>query len=329
MMGRPSVRGFLVLGLGLMVALAGCSGDEEKPVGDSKKEKRKPDMTSLAIAPEKAKQIQSEAAAKAGLPGTMTNSIEMRMVFVPAGAFMMGSLPTGADHEKDEGPRRKVAFSRGFYMSAHEVTNGQFRKFRPEHDSGSRDNRDLNKDTQPVVMVSWADAAAFCEWLSAKEGKRYRLPTEAEWEYACRAGSETAYNWGDAFDPTRANARDKASPDAGDDETNTDPFPASAPVGSFPANAWGLHDMHGNVYEWCQDWYAKSYYRTAAMTDPPPPAAAAASKYDGKPYRLRRGGCWGNSVQFLRSAARLKNLPTTRDCFHGFRVVCELPASGG
>jgi formylglycine-generating enzyme len=248
------------------------------------------------------------------------NSLGMTMVRVEPGDFEMGS-PQGEtiipSDRWDEGPRHRVTISRPFSMAATEVTNAQYEQFDPEH----RKHRGLRgvsrNDNEAVTFVSWHDAVAFCEWLSEKEGKPYRLPTEAEWEYACRAGTTTPY-WTGAELPEehhrnqwtetgsrRVNAKDQVSrPLKGNVEV-------SLRAGAMPANPWGLHEMHGNVEEWVRDWYGP--YPAAAQTDPIGPA-------DGL-LKITRGGSHNSALKYLRSANRAATLPEDRHWLIGFRVV--------
>jgi formylglycine-generating enzyme required for sulfatase activity len=178
---------------------------------------------------------------------------------------------------------------------------------------------------QPVVNVSWNDCVAFCEWLSRKEGKTYRLPTEAEWEYACRAGSKTRFWNGDHPEglATIDNVLDGAASDtfSGAKQVairSRDGHVFTAPVGSFDrANPFGLHDMHGNVAEWCGDWYDEKYYATSPAADPKGPSSAGS-------FRVLRGGSWYFCPVFCRSARRDDDPPTPRFLNVGFRVVVEL-----
>ncbi|MGC4004384.1 MAG: SUMF1/EgtB/PvdO family nonheme iron enzyme [Pirellulales bacterium] len=174
-----------------------------------------------------------------------------------------------------------------------------------------------------MVNVTWNDAVAYCKWLSEKEEKPYRLPTEAEWEYACRAGGKGLYYFGD--DPEQlakhANTGDKTGKAYfGDYWENTiaadDGFRYTAPVGSFPANPFGLHDMHGNVWEWVSDYYDENYYKSSPTDDPKGPA-------EGR-LRVRRGGAWHTSPLWVRASFRNWNTPVTRYLNLGFRVACDV-----
>lgn len=219
----------------------------------------------------------------------ITNSIGMKMVYIKPGEFMMGS----EKHIDAEKPVHKVKLTKGFYIGVYEVTQEQYEKVmgnNPSHFKG----KDL-----PVDMVSCNDAEEFCKKLSEKEGKTYRLPTEAEWEYACRAGSKTEYYWGDRFDGKYAWYRDNSG-----GKTHT--------VGTREPNKWGLYDMSGNVWEWCQDWY-KSGYPAGEQVDPEGPASSDS--------RVLRGGSWGSLAGDCRSAFRYWGRPGNADSSFGFRVV--------
>ena len=225
------------------------------------------------------------------------NSLGMRMVQIDPGTFDMGS-DTG---DADERPVHPVVFSRSFWMATTEVTNTQYEQFDPGH-RALRGKRGLStQDDEAVVFVSWHDATAFCQWLSEREGLPYRLPTEAEWEYACRAGTATAYHTGDTLPEAYWRAQG----------FGWDPAPVDLTVGQTPPNSWGLYDMHGNVEEWCLDWYGP--YPDRAQTDP-------AGHADGL-FKVTRGGSHNTDVQFLRSANRLGTLPEDRHWLIGFRVV--------
>jgi formylglycine-generating enzyme required for sulfatase activity len=178
----------------------------------------------------------------------------------------------------------------------------------------------LQGDDHPVVNVTWNDAVAFCEWLSKKESKVYRLPTEAAWEHACRAGTTTHFHSGDDKETlvkvaNIADAKGKLQFPDWDDFAifGRDGYTFTAPVGSFQPNAWGLHDMHGNVWEWCNDWHGEDYYKKSPRDDPQGPA-------DGE-LRVRRGGAWHTYPLYVRAAFRNYNTPHTRYLNLGFRVA--------
>ena len=261
----------------------------------------------------------------------------------------------------DEKPSHRVRITRPFYFGQHEVTVEQFRKYLEESKTNPESERDgtggygfdpqrqpggdafagrdpkyswkdpgfKQTDKDPVTNVTWNDAIALCKWLSDKEGKKYRLPTEAEWEYACRAGTTTRYSSGD--DPQTllrvANTFDE------DTQKNWQKYPAwkpyalqghdkydfTSPVGMFAPNAFGLYDMHGNVWEWCSDYHADDYYAKSPVDDPQGP--------DSGDVRIRRGGSWHTWSFYARSSFRNWNTETTRYTLVGMRLVQEVDAN--
>jgi formylglycine-generating enzyme required for sulfatase activity len=249
---------------------------------------------------------------------TQTNSVGMGFVLIPAGSFEMGSPTAESGHRTNEGPTHEVVIGKPFYLAAHVVTQRAFlmvtglnpAKFGPGNGGGAE---------FPVEMVNWNDAVAFCRLLSDRPeekaaGRSYRLPTEAEWEYACRAGkSGTPFGHGSALSPEHANF-DAAHP-AGD-VSPSGPAGRPTPVTRYPANAWGLHDMHGNVWEWCSDWYAETYYQKSPTRDPTGPP-------EGR-FRVLRGGSWRNQTAACRAAYRNALAPHQRDSATGFRVVLTI-----
>ena len=236
---------------------------------------------------------------------THTNTVGMRMVRIEPGTFTMGSAEGG---DFDERPAHEVTVSRAFFLAVCEVTNAQYERFDPEHRELRGKLGFSHDDDEAVVFVSWHEADAFCRWLAAKEGLPYRLPTEAEWEYACRAGTTTAYHTGDtlpeAFHKNVTESWYPGSP-RGNDQ------PVALAVGKTPANPWGLCDMHGNVEEWCLDWYGP--YAGRAQTDP-------VGRADGA-FRVTRGGSHSTALEYLRSANRLGTLPDDKSWLIGFRVA--------
>ena len=222
-----------------------------------------------------------------------------QMVEIPGGTFIMGTAGArGFDY--DEAPAHSVTVS-AFSMSRCEITNRQFEEFRPGHKEMRGDEGFSPNDNDAVINVTWEDAAAYCEWLSRSTGENYRLPTEAEWEYACRAGTETAFYTGDAL-PEDMQKQQK---------NNRDLQWVSLEVGKTTPNAFGLFDMHGNVEEWCLDWYGP--YREEAQTNPGGPSSGL--------YRVTRGGSHNTPVEFLRSANRSAATPDAAHNMLGFRVV--------
>ena len=226
-------------------------------------------------------------------------------VEIPAGSFYMGG--TGEGEDFDEAPVHKVTISRPFRMGQTEVTNAQFEAFRPEHRAYRGKNGLSSGDDEAVTFVSYHDAVAFCEWLSQKEGKTYRLPTEAEWEYACRAGTYYDFYTGDGLPENYRKHQ----------QTTRDYAAVSLRVGQTPPNAFGLYDMHGNVEEWCLDWYGP--YSAEEQTDP--------TGYATGFYRVTRGGSHNTPDKYLRSANRMAMIPEDKHALTGFRVVqAEYPS---
>ncbi len=241
----------------------------------------------------------------------------MELIFVKGGCYQMGD--TFGDGGGDEKPMHEVCVD-DFYMGKYEVTNEQFRKFRPDHNSNDYSGFSLNNDNQPVVYVSYEDAVAYAEWLSQKTGKKYRLPTEAEWEYAARGGTRSRNYWGDNKDDAckYANVHDRTSKSAFKDWTwenhnCDDGYKVTAPVGRFQPNAFGLYDMMGNVWEWVADWYDENYYRNSPKNNP---KGASSGQ-----YRVLRGGSWFYRPMNLRTAGRIRFVPTIRDFSVGFRLA--------
>lgn len=235
---------------------------------------------------------------------TYLNSLSMRFVQVPAGAYRMGS-PTDEEGRDDDEEQQDVEFAEPFWIGMHEVTQEQFTSVMGYNPSV------FQEADHPVENVTWEEAVTFCRKLSElpqerNAGRSYRLPTEAEWEYACRAGKQEAYAFAKRL--TLANANFAPPPQrVGED------LPATTPVGKYSANAWGIHDMHGNVWEWCQDWYKP---HAAAY----PPSANTDEEDSGR--RVVRGGSRADPPVNCRSAKR-RGLRPTVALGNGFRVVME------
>ena len=247
----------------------------------------------------------------------------MDFVWVPGGCFLMGSPQTEKGRDQDEAPVHEVCVD-GFWMGKVEVTNGQFRKFQPNHDSRDYSGFSLNGDNQPAVYVSWTDAVNFAQWLQTKNGGQYRfrLPTEAEWEYSCRAGAETARYWGDtpAGTCSHENVADQTAfrQWAVDNVHDCDDgYAATAPVGSFQPNPFGLYDMLGNVWEWCLDVYSVDAYIRHDRKNPLNSNESLGSD------RVIRGGSWHSGPNGVRCAERGSGLPGGMNDDLGFRLVRE------
>jgi formylglycine-generating enzyme required for sulfatase activity len=220
---------------------------------------------------------------------------------------MMGSPDTEKDRQDDE-HQHKVTISKAFYMQTTELTQGQWTAV-----MGTEPwkGKSFVKEgpNYAATYVSWNDAVAYCKKLSEKEGKTYRLPTEAEWEYACRAGTETRWSFGDD---------EKVLGDYAWYEKNANNIGEqyAHQVGQKKPNAFGLHDMHGNVFEWCHDYYGEDYYKQSSEKDPTGPTSGS--------FRVLRGGSWLSNSRYARSAYRLRYDADYRNVNSGFRLVREL-----
>jgi formylglycine-generating enzyme required for sulfatase activity len=253
------------------------------------------------------------------------DGVMMKFRLVPAGRFLMGDIQGFSD----EWTPAVVAIDRPFYLGTFEVTNQQYACFDPRHDSAYIDGRGkdrtsrgapLNQPQQPVVRITWHQAMSFCQWLSQRSGQQATLPTEAQWEWACRAGTASRWSFGD-YRPGLSRAANIADGSAahwnyGRQEPGyQDGVPYSGPGGSFPPNAWGLHDMHGNVSEWCRTTYRPYPYRPGDGRDEPQAAGP----------KVVRGGSWNDTLRFATSAARWRYEPYKPVYNVGFRVLLEVP----
>ena len=266
--------------------------------------------------------ILARAELELGRPKGATSAIGMDFVWVPGGESRMGS--DAAD--PDERPVHTVRL-KGFYIGLTEVTNAQYEKFDPRH--AKRRSKYAKGPNDPVVNVSWRAAVAFCEWLFRREGKRYRLPTEAEWEYAARGKTDRIYPWGDdlpghgpgdgAKDAPSGAGTFRANFGQGESKSvwKRDGFVYVAPVGSFPAGAspFGCLDMAGNVWEWCSDWYGPYRVSLGAVENPTGPSSGT--------ERVIRGGSWYHDASSLRATNRWSKKPNNMSLSTGFRVVME------
>jgi serine/threonine-protein kinase len=319
----------------------------------------------LAVAPFDAKEAREHQQAWAdhlGVPVETTNSIGMQMVLIPPGMFLMGVHEPTVSLAKafkvpsyffdSEKPLHRVRITKPIYFGACEVTVGQFRqfvtdsgynteaersgtggeaydpkrrKFMPQPELTWKNPGFPQTDSCPVVQISWNDAVVFFEWLSRKEEQRYRLPTEAEWEYACRAGTTTRFYFGD--DPKNLHQFGNVLDASARQElpepriAASDGYGFTSPVGSFGPNGFGLYDMHGNVWEWCSDWldFDSPYYPVSATDDPQGPASGR--------HRALRSGTWYNGPHNCRSASRFSGPPDTHNYVTGFRAV-RIPHTG-
>jgi formylglycine-generating enzyme required for sulfatase activity len=251
----------------------------------------------------------------------------MKLAPIPAGKFLMGSPPSEAERDDVEA-QHEVTITKPFLMGVHEVTQAEFAKAKvPGLKRGAifTEKRGGGPD-HPVENILWKNAVDFCTLLSElpeekKAGRRYRLPTEAEWEYACRAGTTTPFHFGKSLSAKQANFHGDF-PYGGADKG---PYlRRTAKVGSYEPNAWGLYDMHGNVWEWCSDYYDRDYYRGSPKEDPKGPEKGVMSTDYGDFFRVTRGGSWIDEARACRSAFRYRAMPEEPNRLVGFRVVCEV-----
>ena len=236
---------------------------------------------------------------------TFINSIGMEFVKIPAGSFQMGCSQGDSECGEDEKPQHKVTISKSFYMGKFEVTQGQWKKVMGEGFLGIGENNPSTfkscGDDCPVENISWNDVQEFIQKLNEKEGSnKYRLPTEAEWEYSARAGGKTKFYWGDTVNDEYLWYYNNSGN-------------ATHPVGKKKPNAWGLYDMTGNVWEWVEDWYGSDFYKNASGNDPKSPNSGES--------RVLRGGSWYNNTRYSRLSYRGYNYPDYRDYTYGFRLL--------
>ena len=286
-------------------------------------EQAKPTLANVPFNGESAKKHQKQWAEYLGQPVILTNSIGMKLVLVPPGEFLMGS-PKNERFRGSKETRHRVRITKPFYLGMYEVTQAEYQQVMGTNpsrfsSSGSRKHLLTRQDTLrfPVEDVSWNDAVAFCRKLSSREGETarvYRLPSAAEWECACRAGTITTYHFGNILSGKQANCNGSRT------YGTSEPGPflnRPTAVGSYSPNAFGLYDMHGNVWEWCQDWYDEDY-DSSPLDDPRGPPSAS--------YRVYRGGAYCYSPTVCRSACRNASTPSTRLDSLGFRVAMYVPA---
>ena len=237
------------------------------------------------------------------------------MVEVPGGSFLMGSPESEKGRESREGPTHQVTIKQPFKVGVYEVTFGEWdacvsgggcNGYRP-------DDKGWGRGRRPVINISWNDAQNYVRWLSEQTGEAYRLLSEAEWEYVARAGTTTPFHFGETISTDQANYNGNFAYGSGRKGENRG---KTLPVGSFPANAFGLHDVHGNVSEWTQDCWHDDY------TDAPTDGSAWESGECEK--RVRRSSSWDYDPKYIRSAYRTSNAPTDQDSKFGFRVAMTL-----
>jgi len=277
--------------------------DAIRACGPGGTEDRKPILVETIVQPGRA------VAAPAEVGGGLFDALGMQFALIPAGKFMMGSPKGEKGREENEGPRHQVTISRAFYLGVHEVTQEQWKSVMGTEPWNGQEYAKPGK-TNAASYVSWNDATEFCKEFSQKTGKTVRLPTEAEWEYACRAGSKTRFSYGDDDDYSSLGDYAWYSMNAFHVGKK-----CALAVGQKKPNAWGLYDMHGNVCEWCADWCEDSYVN-AEDKAPKGPASGI--------YRVLRGGGWNYNPMDCRSAAHGGFRPDYRNCVIGFRVSLDL-----
>jgi formylglycine-generating enzyme required for sulfatase activity len=282
---------------GALILLASCFG----ALGCSEEDKGvravRVGESSRPPAAKQAAQPPYHAVSRTSHSKQLANSIGMEFVWIPAGSFLMGS-PAGEKTSPHE-MQHQVRLTKSFYMAVNLVTQQQWQRVMRNNPSEFRDAPGL-----PVEQVTWEDCQNFCNKLSELDAKAYRLPTEAEWEYCCRAGTTTAFSFGDHISAEKANCCVQPT---------LKPPEKTTPVGTFPANPWGLCDMHGNLWQWCQDWFDE--YTEGLTVDPHGPATGA--------FRVLRGGSWCNTPDLCRSANRASSAPDQRSAIVGFRVCFD------
>ncbi len=228
-------------------------------------------------------------------------------ILIKAGSFMMGS-----NESEREQPIHKVTIGYDFYMSKYQVTFEEYDLFCEATGKEKPYDEGWGRGSRPAIDVSWEDATEYCVWRSTKEGKTYRLPTEAEWEYACRAGTTTQWSFGDdELELSKYAWFEKNSYDKGSDHKDY----GTHPVGSKNENPWGLYDMHGNVWEWCEDWYFDDYKKV--------PIDGTANEYGHQECKVLRGGSWGGGTGITRSSGRDGNYAVSRGNGCGFRLILQ------
>jgi formylglycine-generating enzyme required for sulfatase activity len=241
-------------------------------------------------------------------------TVAMDMLWVPSGTFTMGSPTTEAGRQSDREDEHNVFLTKGFYLGKYEVTQAQYEAVMTGNTDGlnAKPSNWPHNPNRPVEKVSWADAQIFLTRLNAQQsanipsGWAYVLPTESQWEYACRAGTTTAYSWGATIASSNANYNWDGGATDGND------FKQTRDVGQYAANPWGFFDMHGNVWEWTADWYGATYPTGNPVVDPTGEASGS--------FRVLRGGSWQDGGSAMRSAKRSHITPSTRYGTLGFRV---------
>jgi formylglycine-generating enzyme required for sulfatase activity len=252
-----------------------------------------------------------------GYKEELAEGVVITMVQIPEGEFLMGSPPNEDGSYGNEGPQHRVRLPR-FFMGQTPVTQAQWEVIagwsKQEFELIPDPSR-FNGSTRPVETVSWADAIEFCKRLSKRSGREYTLPSEAQWEYSCRAGTTTPFHFGETISAELASYNATETYGNG---SKGEHLQCTTDVASFPANPWGLHDMHGNVWEWCSDHYWHNNYEGSPVDG----RARLDENANKETPRLLRGGSWDDHPRFCRSAYRSRSRPDSRVGSGGFRVCC-------
>ena len=254
---------------------------------------------------------------KSDMTFTFGDGTQMNLILIPAGEFVMGAPQDEEGRASWDGPQRRVTISKSFYMGVYEVTQEQY-----EAVMGKNESAFQHSPKNPVENISWNDAIEFCRKLLAKTNRDVDLPTEAQWEYACRAGSTTPFNVGKTISGDQANYM--GTRPCGCGCTGDKPCidrDMTVPVGTFKPNSFGLYDMHGNVHEWCRDWYGVALYTNAKNNVDPENTTEARD-------RIFRGGSWIDGPEDCRSAARAGECPDYFSASYGFRVIVRQSIEG-
>jgi formylglycine-generating enzyme required for sulfatase activity len=314
---RPADAAVLAERLGALVAVSGqrgaaaSRGAAGRPAEPSRQRQRRANVWDI---------FESLDKPEPELAKLLTNSAGVRLALLQAGTFLMGSPDEEPGRCEKEGPRHEIMLTNAFYLGIHPVTQAQFEQVMGRNPSRFHAAAGGGPE-HPVESVTWEEAVEFCRRLSALPAERdagrvYRLPTEAEWEYACRGGTTTPFCYGATLTAALANF-DGHFPYEGAEKGRA--AQKTTRVGAYPANNFGLCDLHGNVWEWCADWHDAGWYRRSPKRNPQGPA-------EGE-FRVLRGGSWRNHAATCRSAYRNGLGPKSRDAWTGFRVALDLPAA--
>jgi len=265
---------------------------------------------------DKAKEYQKAAAEFCGVPVEksvdIAEGVTMNFVLIPAGTFFMGSPTTESQRDRNEGPAHDITISKPYYLGKFEVTQKQWNGFFAGTVFARKEFK-FPGDNMPADSISGFEAEKFLMDLSSRLSMKFRLPTEAEWEHACRAGTQTPFYTGDTISTSQANYDGSKTYASGAKGLQ---LKQTVDIGMYPPNPFGLHDMHGNVWEWCMDWFDADYYKESPGTDPTGPPTGGS--------RVIRGGCWQSHPTKCRSAERDAYNPSKSNDTIGFRVLLEV-----